>query len=147
MTQLCQYSGELDSLGVVVLLISFSSLKYGKRWLGDVCADFELLIDRAKQTYRAYGLSRSLIKAWGPKNLRRHAQLIKAGRKFSGIQGDSAQMGGDFVIDSAGIIRYAYKSRDPTDRPSAENLLAVLLETVAATSKALPRTHELGGQV
>jgi hypothetical protein len=39
---------------------------------------------------------------------------------------DALQLGGDFVLDSAGRLFYAYRSAEPTDRPSVEDLLAVL---------------------
>jgi len=52
-----------------------------------------------------------------------YIKLLSSGRKWRGIQGDSAQLGGDFVIDSQGIIKLAYKSHDPTDRPSVSSLM------------------------
>ena len=58
----------------------------------------------------------------------RYARLLAAGRKWRGIQGDSTQLGGDFIVDASGIVRLAYRSHDPTDRPSAEQLLAILRE-------------------
>ena len=51
---------------------------------------------------------------------------MRAGRRWRGIQGDSAQLGGDFIVDADGIVRLAYRSRDPTDRPLVEQLLTVL---------------------
>jgi hypothetical protein len=52
--------------------------------------------------------------------------LLTSGRKWRGIQGDSAQLGADFVVDTEGIVRLAYRSHDPTDRPPAADLLARL---------------------
>ena len=45
------------------------------------------------------------------------------GRLFRGIQADPYQLGGDFVVDGQGILRFAYRSEDPADRPSADRLL------------------------
>ena len=61
----------------------------------------------------------------------RYVRLLIAGRKWRGIQGDSAQLGGDFIVDTNGILRLAYRSHDPTDRPSVDDLLNLLqqLET------------------
>jgi peroxiredoxin len=61
----------------------------------------------------------------------RYVRLLTAGRKYRGIQGDSAQLGGDFIVDTNGIVRLAYRSHDPTDRPSVDDLLNLLqqLET------------------
>jgi peroxiredoxin len=114
---------------VEVLLVSFSSMKYARRWIAEVCSIFHLLIDQEKQVYRLYGLSRSLLRTWNLKIVWSYIKLMRAGRKWQGIQGDSAQMGGDFVIDQAGgIVRFAYRSRDPADRPPVETMLKVLRE-------------------
>ena len=32
-------------------------------------------------------------------------------------------LGGDFVIDGKGIVRFAYRSEDPADRPAMDRLL------------------------
>ena len=87
---------------------------------------FQLLIDREKTTYGLYGLCRSLLRTWNFKIVWSYVELIRAGRKWRGIQGDSTQMGGDFVIDPHCVVRFAYRSHDPTDRPAIETLMAVL---------------------
>ena len=48
------------------------------------------------------------------------------GWKWRGIQGDSSQMGGDFIIDRQGIIRMAHRSYEPTDRPEVKEILQAL---------------------
>jgi len=35
-------------------------------------------------------------------------------------------MGGDFIIDSMGIVRLAYRSKEPADRPGVGQLLDIL---------------------
>jgi peroxiredoxin len=53
---------------------------------------------------------------------------LAQGRKWRGIQGDSGQLGGDFIVDQQGIIRMAYRSHDPTERPKIEEIIQVLDE-------------------
>ena len=55
-----------------------------------------------------------------------YLKLILRGEKLLPVQGDPHQLGGDFVVDAAGIIRLAHRSKDPVDRPPVEKLLAVL---------------------
>jgi len=111
---------------VEVLLITFSSVGYGRIWLEEVCSTFRLLIDRERTVYGTFGLERSLLRAWSLKTTWRYVQLRRVGYRWRGIQGDSAQLGGDFIIDAEGIVRLAHRSRDPTDRPSVDRLLTVL---------------------
>jgi peroxiredoxin len=123
--QLCQHRDKLKQLNAKVILISFSALEYAKGWLEEVCPSFTLLLDPERATYRTYGVERSWFRSWNLKTLWRYVQLLSAGRKWRGIQGDSAQLGGDFIIDTDGIVRMAHRSHDPTDRPSVTNLLAI----------------------
>lgn len=93
------------------MLVTFSSAAYGRVWLKEVCSAFRLLIDRERAVYVRYGLKHSLLRAWNLKTVRKYVQLMRAGRRWREIQGDSAQLGGDFIIDKQGIIRLVYPSR------------------------------------
>ena len=87
---------------------------------------FPAVSDPMRAAYAAFGLERS---SWG-RMLRPHVvagylRLVFRGwrpRLPSG-QEDVRQLGGDFVLDAAGRLRYAYRSADPTDRPTVEALL------------------------
>jgi peroxiredoxin len=124
--QLCQRQDELGQFNVEVLLVSFGAPEVAKIWLEESCPEFRLLLDSERAAYRTYGLERSWLRSWNLKTLWRYIQLLSAGRKWRGIQGDSSQLGGDFIIDKEGIVRLAYRSHDPTDRPTVTNLLTIL---------------------
>ncbi|MGB3700022.1 MAG: hypothetical protein WA997_02030, partial [Anaerolineales bacterium] len=59
------------------------------------------------------------------------------GWRWRGIQGDSGQLGGDFIVDRQGIIRLAHLSQDPTDRPALSTILKTLDEINSAQSETL----------
>ncbi len=127
MAQLCQQQIQLKQLNVEVLLVSFSDdPELAKVWLETTCSSFRLLLDPERIFYRTYGLERSWLRSWNLKTLWRYVQLLRAGRKWRGVQGDSAQLAGDFIVDTKGILRLAYRSHDPTDRPLVADLLTVL---------------------
>lgn len=126
MAQLCQHSEEFSALNTHIAVISFSRPDQARLWLHETNAPFALLLDPQRRAYRAYGLEYSLRRSWGLNVVRRYGQLLMQGRKWRGIQGDSGQLGGDFIVDSDGVVRFGYRSRDPTDRPPAANLLAFL---------------------
>ena len=107
-------------------MVSFGSVLGAQTWLKETCTPFELLLDPDRTAYGAYGLEHSLLRSWGTKTMLTYARLLWQGRKWRGIQGDSGQLGGDFIVDKNGIIRLAYRSHDPTDRPQVDLLLSVL---------------------
>ena len=88
---------------------------------------FPLLLDSDNATYRGYGLQRSVSRVLSPKMFWHYFVLLLRGRKLRPIQGDPYQLGGDFIVDPRGVVRYAYPSRDPSDRPSIQDLLLQIL--------------------
>ena len=126
MAQLCQHQEELDKLNTRVWIISFGTLPAAQVWLAETCTPFRFLLDPDRESYRAYGLERSLWRSWNLKTMWRYVQLMAAGTRWRGIQGDSTQLGGDFIVDRNGNVCLAYPSHDPTDRPAVDELLAVL---------------------
>ena len=132
--QLHHAQAELTIMNTKVALISFSPATLGQAWLDEMKMAFPLLLDPDRAAYQAYGLQRSWWRSWGWNNLSFYARQVLSGRKLHGIQGDSTQLGGDFIVDSAGILRYAYRSHDPTDRPPITDILATLAATSGATN-------------
>lgn len=126
MAQLCQYQDEFERLNTRVLIVTFGTLPAAQAWLEETCSPFELLLDPERAVYGAYGLERSLWRSWNLRTIWRYVQLLAGGRKWRGIQGDSAQLGGDFIVDNSGTVRLAYRSHDPTDRPPVTELLTLL---------------------
>ena len=117
---------ELEALGVRVLLLSFGREWQARRWMQETKAPFPLLLDPERSVYRAYGLERSFAKSWHPRMLLYYLGLLLKGWKLHSIQGDPNQLGGDFIVDARGIVRYAHPSEDPADRPSFERIVEAL---------------------
>ena len=128
MTQLCQYQEELKELGVEVILISFGPTGVAKDWLEEICPSFQLLLDPERSVYRKYELKRSWIGSWNPRTLVYYVRALLGGRKWRGIIGDSAQLGGDFVINEDGTLLLEYRSRETTDRPEVSQVMSLLRE-------------------
>ena len=125
MAQLCQHQDELEQLNVEVLVISFSTPPFARAWLEETCSPFRLLLDPEREVYATYELERSFWRSWNLRTLGRYIRLLWAGRKWRGIQGDSTQLGGDFIVDTRGMIQLAHRSHDPTDRPTMDQLLDI----------------------
>ena len=126
--QLLPYKAELEARNTRVTIISFSTPALTHKWIEETQSSFQILIDQEMKAYQAYGLDASLVRSWSPKVWFAYARLMARGWKWRGIQGDSAQLGGDFIVDQQGIIRMAYRSHDPTDRPTINDYLQVLDE-------------------
>ena len=125
MAQLCQRQQDLDRLKVRVLIISFSAPPFARVWLEETKAPFSLLLDENREIYHRYGLERSFLRSWSPKTIWYYLLNWKD-RSKSKLPDDLNQLGGDFIVDAQGILRFVYPSYEPVDRPSMSQLFSVL---------------------
>jgi len=110
-----------------VVIISFATLPAIQKWMEETCSSFEVLLDTDRRVYKAYQLERSRLRAWHPKAIWIYIKRWFKGGSFYDSHGDdTAQLGGDFIIDKHGVLKLVYPSHDPTDRPPVEDLLAVI---------------------
>jgi alkyl hydroperoxide reductase subunit AhpC len=124
--QLRHHEDELERLGVQVLIISFGAEFWARAWQQDTGSPYPLLLDLERATYQAYGLGTSFVRVWSPHVMWHYLKLRLRGQKLLPVQGDPHQLGGDFIVDAAGVVRLAHASKDPVDRPPMGRLLAVL---------------------
>ena len=90
---------------------------------------FPVLSDPERDAFRAYGLqSGKLSRMFGPATVAAYVKLLAKGRWYHFSRSDLRQLGGDFVIDAEGIVRYEYRSAAPHDRPPVDRLLGMLSE-------------------
>ena len=126
MAQVVSHRAEFEAAETNVVTVSFDTPYWAGVWLQETGSPFPLLMDPERTAYHAYGLTSSRLSSWSPANLWYYGKAALQGRETYGRRGDPHQLGGDFIIDRSGIIRLAHPSRDPTDRPSMDEILAVL---------------------
>lgn len=125
---MCQYQEELKKLDVQVILISFGPTEVAKDWLEETCLSFQLLLDPERNVYSKYKLKRSWLGSWNLRTLAYYIRALLGGREWRGIIGDSAQLGGDFVINKDVTLLLEYRSKEATDRPEVSEVISLLRE-------------------
>ena len=120
---------EIQTLGGVVVGVSFESRDRLFQMSRQMQLPFPVLSDPEKDAYRAFGLSSGkLRRIFGPGTIRAYAKLLAAGQMYHFRRSDFLQLGGDFVIDAAGFVRYEYRRGAPHDRPLVDQIIALLGE-------------------
>jgi hypothetical protein len=82
-------------------------------------------LDPDRTLYTASGMTRADL--WAllrPSVVWRYLQLLARGRRLRRPGRDVSQLGGDVLIDPAGMVRLHHISTGPEDRPSVESILA-----------------------
>ena len=128
MSQLWRRRDELHGLGAEVLLVSFEGQRSTERFAAAVESRWPIFVDEPRAAYTAYGLTRaSAARVWfSPRTVAFYLRALLRGRRLQRPVADTAQLGGDFVIDRGGRTALAHRSVEPADRPSVESLLDVL---------------------
>lgn len=124
MAQVVPLYEEINALGVNVVAVSFGIEYWARVWLQETNAPFPVLLDPDKAAYAAYGLESSFWRSWSPRTLLYYAKAVLRGQELHGNRGDTEQLGGNFIVDANGVVRFAYASRAPTDRPTMDRLMA-----------------------
>jgi hypothetical protein len=119
------FHDEFQERGVEIVVISFAEPAKLKRYQEQHRWPFTILADPAREAYRAFSLERlSLFRVFSPATLKLYLKLLRERRVRADYgREDTYQGGGDFLLDRAGNILFAHRSREPADRPSARRLL------------------------
>jgi alkyl hydroperoxide reductase subunit AhpC len=114
----------LRAAGGEVLAICFDAPERAARYAREQALPFPLLVDEERRVYRAYGLEQgALWRMLMPRVVVGALRLMESGRQLQRPHEDPLQLGGDFVVDPAGLLAVAHPCKDPTDRPIAAELL------------------------
>jgi peroxiredoxin len=137
---------ELRALGGEAVAVSFTPPGRVAAYLQTHPLPFPAVSDPERAAYRALSLGRTSWASFLRLNvLARYLKLMFRGwRPEAPAKGeDVLQLGGDFVIDAAGRLAYAYRSRTATDRPPAQALLEAV--QAARSSPLAPATGPAPG--
>ncbi|CAE7239264.1 unnamed protein product [Symbiodinium sp. KB8] len=127
-------AGEFAAKRARVVVVSFmQSAGLAEKWSRQVGAGFAHARDPAPggaagTVYsESFRFRRSVAGVWSSASLGFYAEQKAAGRELESSHGqDVNQLAGDMVVGSDGRMLLAYYSKDNTDRPSVDELLAAV---------------------
>jgi len=87
-----------------------------------------LFADPGRAAYEAFGFGRgSVRRVWlHPRVWLSYARLLARGRRPRLYRQDTLQLGGDAVLDRAGVVRWIHRGAGPDDRPAVATVAAQL---------------------
>ncbi|MBI3821505.1 MAG: redoxin domain-containing protein [Planctomycetes bacterium] len=119
---------DIKAMGADVLVVSFAPPALIAAFLAESPQPFPVVADPERKTYQAFGIGSTNLRGFLRLGVIWHyLKLMFRGWFPKGPKGaDVWQLGGDFVIDPTGRLRYAHASKDAADRPGNEELLSAL---------------------
>jgi len=108
------------------VVVTFEAAPVVRAYIAEAKVTWPILIDRDRTLYRGYGMHRGrLSDIWGLRTWLAYAKELARGRLPRYAGGDTRQLGGDVLIDPAGLVRFHHVGRGPADRPSVATVLDV----------------------
>jgi peroxiredoxin len=129
-----------ERIGARVTLVGQGTAQECAKFCDGRRVPFRVLVDPDRDAYRAYGLSKGgAMQVVGPQVMLPWIRNeLRAETRQRGFRGGSfTQMPGTFVIDVAGIVRFAHRSRHVADVPRNHVIIGALAEL---TSERDPTT-------
>jgi peroxiredoxin len=125
---------EIKTMGAEVLVVSFTTPALITAFGADFPQPFPVVADPERKAYQAFALGATSLRGFlRPAVVWHYLTLMLRGwiPRGPGKDADIWQLGGDFIIDAAGRLRYAHPSHDAADRPSNAELRDALRQAGA----------------
>lgn len=133
--QLQQHEQELNSLDIQVVVVTFEQLGIAKNYRNEVGFPWPIVIDKNRELYNAYGMSRGSSWAiYGPQSWWGYIKLLLRGRKLHLPTDDVHQMGGDVLINPDGVVVLQHVGKTPIDRPEVTDLMDIVKNVTSQNS-------------
>lgn len=118
LAQLEQHKEAIRAAGLKVVAVGIGEPKHAVHWCGRLAPGATCLAAKGIDVHQAYGLDRSgLASLFNPKLYGNSLRAAAAGFTQGPATGDIAMLGGIFVVDRQGVIRYAYANEVAGDYP------------------------------
>jgi peroxiredoxin len=126
-SELTPYFGELQRANIAIAIIGSGSPYFAAGFRDRLALDVPVFSDEARNSYRAGGFKRSVMRLLHPMAGVRFVESLWRGHHPSKPQGDLIQLGGVVVICADGSVPYHQISEHPGDLPSAGEVVAAAL--------------------
>jgi peroxiredoxin len=119
---------EFQAAGAGIVVVGMGTPAQTREFIVAQQLPFPVLSDPRRVSHRAYGVLRGTLRqlALNPRVWLHGVAASAAGHTQTQIIGDGKQLSGTFIIDRAGIIRFADRADLSSDYTSPDTLLAAL---------------------
>jgi hydroxyacylglutathione hydrolase len=146
--QLCREQKGLKKAGVDVVLFSSGTAAQAEVFRHDYEVPFPIVVDSDRVLFKKFGLREMDSSDYiSPYMLLQVVEVLVEGYGYNPFQGSSSQLGGVFIVDTGGKVRFAHVSANAADHPSpleiiqaAATLKPRRARTQLAKSRPTPRT-------
>ena len=122
--QLRREQNGLKKAGIDVVLVSSGTPAQAEVFRHDYEVPFTIICDPNRVLFKKYGLRDMDPRDYrSPRMLVQVVKVLAGGYGYKSGQGSSSQLGGVFIIDTGGKVRFAHIAADAADHPSPKEIV------------------------
>ena len=122
--QLCHEQNALGDAGIDVVLVSSGTCAQAENFRRDYKVPFTVICDPDRVLFKNYGLREMPLSGYlSPRMHVKTIHVMAQGYGHKSGEGSERQLGGVFIIDTSGKVRFAHIAADPADHPSPQDIL------------------------
>jgi peroxiredoxin len=137
LARLKSWHARIEELRFKVVVVTLSQPWVLKMYQEARTFPFVFVADPERKLYHDYGLERATVgRMFRPRVLWHYLRIAFQGYRVRMPKNDEdvLQLGGDFILDPERKLVFAHRSHDPSDRPSAKQIVRELEKVALAPS-------------
>ena len=132
--QLCHEQNALRDAGVDVVLVSSGTTAQAETFRHNYKVPFTIICDPDRALFKKYGLREMSLRDYlSPRMHVKTIQVLAQGYGHKAGEGSEPQLGGVFIIDTSGKVRFDRIAADPADHPSPQDIIQAVATLNADT--------------
>jgi peroxiredoxin len=118
----------IAAAGLKVVAIGLGEPKHARRYCGKLAPSINCYANEKPDLNFVYGLQRASLRelALSPSALKAGRRAYTAGFRQGQSTGDTMMKPGTFIVDTEGIIRYTYYSKNAGDHPLIADIVQLI---------------------
>lgn len=124
LAQLEQHRELIQAAGLSLAAVGIGEPKHAQRYCGTLAPSVTCLVNKTLEAYKAFGLKPGNVgQLLGPAVIAAGARAVSHGHVQGETTGNAYMLGGVFVIDEHGIVRFAEYDEYAGDHPVFAHIL------------------------
>lgn len=116
---------EIEAAGLRIVALGLGEPKHARQFGDKLAPNVDCLTNEEPTLHAAFGIERgNILRLMAPDAIRAGARAASRGHSQGQATGDAQRLPGTFIIDSGGIVRYAYYGKFAGDQPELAELVA-----------------------
>ena len=126
---------EIEATGLRIVALGLGEPKHARHFGDKLAPNVDCLTTEQPTLHETFGIDKgNILRMIAPDAIAAGARAASRGHSQGQTTGDAQRLPGTFIIDAAGVIRYAYYGKHAGDQPELDELVGWWRDQMARES-------------